>query len=46
MQVILEYVITAIVCLISAVVIQRIYKKEKNNIDNSDEVNYLKSDVI
>jgi len=38
MQVILEYSITAIVCLITAVVIQRIYKKEKNNDAKADEV--------
>lgn len=31
MPVILEYAVTAIVCLITAVVIQRIYKKEKQN---------------
>lgn len=38
MQVILEYAITAIVCLITAVVIQRIYKKEKNNDAKPDEI--------
>lgn len=38
MQVILEYAITAIVCLITAIVIQRIYKKEKNNDIQTDEV--------
>lgn len=38
MQVILEYAVTAIVCLISAVVIQRIYNKEKQNHDKTDEV--------
>ena len=38
MQVILEYAITAIVCLVTAVVIQRIYKKEKNNAIDSNEV--------
>ncbi|MFS4493867.1 hypothetical protein [Maribacter sp. 2308TA10-17] len=38
MQVILEYAITAIVCLITATVIQRIYKKEKNNVAKADEV--------
>lgn len=38
MQVILEYAITAIVCLITAVVIQRIYKKEKRNDIGSEKV--------
>jgi len=38
MQVILEYAITAIVCLITAVVIQRIYKKEKKNDLGSEKV--------
>jgi len=38
MQIILEYAITAIVCLITAIVIQRIYKKEKNNNAKNDEV--------
>lgn len=39
MHVILEYAITAIVCLITAVVIQRIYKKEKKNDSKADGVN-------
>lgn len=38
MQFILEYAVTAIVCLISAIVIQRIYKKEKQNHEKSDKV--------
>lgn len=38
MQVILEYAVTAIVCLITAVIIQRIYKKEKRNVDIANEV--------
>lgn len=38
MHVILEYAVTAIVCLITAIVIQRIYKKEKQNIVNDEEV--------
>ncbi|MGB5820221.1 MAG: hypothetical protein WBG90_12115, partial [Saonia sp.] len=32
---VLEYAVTAIVCLITAVVIQRIYYKEKRSLDNS-----------
>ncbi|MEP3211326.1 MAG: hypothetical protein ABJN95_19225 [Maribacter sp.] len=39
MQVILEYAITAIVCLITAIVIQRIYKKEKKNDTEAPGVN-------
>lgn len=38
MQVSLEYAITAIVCLITAVVIQRIYKKEKKSDLRSEKV--------
>lgn len=38
MHVILEYAITAIVCLITAVVIQRIYKKEKRNGDHTNQI--------
>lgn len=38
MFVILEYAITAIVCLITAVVIQRIYQKEKRRTAGKDEV--------
>lgn len=38
MPIILEYAITAIVCLITAVVIQRIYKKEKQRTDSTDGI--------
>lgn len=38
MSMILEYAITAIVCLITAVVIQRIYKKEKRRTDSTDDI--------
>lgn len=39
MQIILEYAITAIVCLITAIVIQRIYKKEKKHVARVTEIN-------
>lgn len=38
MPIILEYAITAIVCLITAVVIQRIYKKEEQRTDSTDDI--------
>ena len=38
MQIILEYAITAIVCLITAIVIQRIYKKEKKHVARVTEI--------
>lgn len=38
MHLILEYAITAIVCLITAIVIQRIYKKEKRNETGAEEI--------
>ncbi len=42
MLVIIEYTVTAIVCLISAVVIQRIFVKEKEKADHPQSVNGIK----
>ena len=39
MHIVIENAITAIVCLITAIVIQRIYKKEKRSESKADEVN-------